>query len=364
MATAADRIVSWYVGFHKHVSATPRFSQVLKLFPDSVDDLRDINRCRQMHRNAYLAISGHLDEAGRAYFVEAVDDYVRNTLRVPPLDGQQGAGTGAFVSEMKEKGYTTLPPIGRDTVAEMKSYLRPHKVWAGDYEPTEPLCELDEARSENVANYPPDTVVACPHLVDLATDPAVLAVVEGYLGTAPIILGIVGWWSFADNAGAKDAQLYHRDGDDYRFCKLFVQLTDVDEDGGPHTFVEGSHDWNTVRALREKWSGGPVEFNEWYFGTLRKADDKVERVFGRKGVKLTGPAGTRFLVDTSGIHKGTPPVKADRLMAQVLYGVTPHAQAPLLAGRFPIPAGSLKGARVPKRVADPPFDYVTWLFLT
>jgi len=169
---------------------------------------------------------------------------------------------------------------------------------------------------------------------------------------------------FADNAGAKDAQLYHRDGDDYRFCKLFVQLTDVDEDGGPHTFVEGSHDWNTVRALREKWSGGPVEFNEWYFGTLRKADDKVERVFGRKGVKLTGPAGTRFLVDTSGIHKGTPPVKADRLMAQVLYGVTPHAQAPLLAGRFPIPAGSLKGARVPKRVADPPFDYVTWLFLT
>ena len=254
--------------------------------------------------------------------------------------------------------------MDRDTVAEMASYLRPHKVWAGRYELTDPLYDLDEARTENVANYPPDTMVACPHLMDLATDPTVLAVVEGYLGTAPMILGMAGWWSFVDIPGAKNAQLYHRDRDDYRFCKLFVQLTDVDEDGGPHTYVEGSHRWNSIRALRDTWPGGARNFNEWYFGTLRKTDGQVERVFGKKGVSITGSAGLRFLVDTCGIHKGTPPVKTDRLMAQVLYGITPYIEATLLAGEYPVPADSLSGARVPERVAAPPFDYVTRLILT
>ncbi len=364
MATSANRIVEWYVGFHEYLLATPRFSPFLQLYPGSVDDFRDIDRCRQIHVDAYHAIFGGLDETTQGHFVEAVDNYVRDTLHVPPLGGHQADGTGAAVSGMMEKGYATLPPVDRDTVTEMESYLRTHKVWAGHYEPTDPLCELDEARTENVAYYPSDTLVACPHMVDLATDPGVLAVVEGYLGTAPMILGLAGWWSFADNPGAKDAQLYHRDGDDYRFCKLFVQLTDVDEDGGPFTYIEGSHRWNALRALRDTWSGGADEFDNWYLGTLRKTDGQVERVFGKKGVRLTGPAGSRFLVDTGGIHKGTPPVKTDRLMVQVLYGVTPFIQSSLLAGGFPVPADSLSGAHIPERVAAPPFDYVTRFFLT
>lgn len=363
MATAADRIVDWYVGFHEHVQATPRFNELLRLYPGSVDDWRDYDRCRQIHGHACLAVSSQFDEAGQAFFVEAVDDYVRKTLRVPPVEGDQADGISALVSDMKQKGYTFLSPTDGDTVAEMESYLRPHKVWAGYYKATDPLLELDDARTANVATYPSDIMVACPHLMDMATDPAVLAVVEGYLGTAPIILGVTGWWSFADNPGARDAQLYHMDGDDYRFCKLFIQLTDVDDDGGPHTYMEGSHDWNNIRALRDKWSGGPDEFNKWYLTTFRKTDGQVERVFGKKGVKFLGPAGARFLVDTCGVHKGTPPVKTDRLMAQVLYGVTPFVQTPLLIGGFPLPAKKLKGARIPKRVAKAPYDYVTQLVL-
>ena len=235
MATPAERIVEWYVGFHEYLLATPRFSPFLELYPGGIDDFRDIDRCRKIHIDAYHAILGGLDETTQGHFVEAVDNYVRGTLHVPPLDGHQA---GAAVSGMKEKGYATLPPVETETVTEMKNYLRPRKVWAGHYEPTDPLCELEEARTENVAYYPPDTLAACPHLVDLATDPAVLAVVEGFLGTAPMILDLAGWWSFADNPGAKDAQLYHRDGDDYRFCKLFIQLTDVDEDGGPLNATE------------------------------------------------------------------------------------------------------------------------------
>jgi hypothetical protein len=76
-------------------------------------------------------------------------------------------------------------------------------------------------------------------------------------------------------------------------------------------------------------------------------------------VTLTGPAGSCFLVNTRGIHKGLLPEREDRLICQVLYGVAPR----LLEEWEPLRVGTPEGDAVPAWVRRRPLDYVNRIFL-
>jgi len=157
------------------------------------------------------------------------------------------------------------------------------------------------------ASYPLETIMACPHLVELINSPAILELAGAYLGCAPTISSIGIHWSFPSAIGTPDVvQKFHRDPDDWRFFKLFVYLSDVDETSGPHEYVLGSH--RTSGTLRGG-SYGDAEVNRQYGG------DKLTHV--------TGPRGTTFLADTWGIHKGGVPVSKPRLIFQVQYSILP-----------------------------------------
>ena len=135
---------------------------------------------------------------------------------------------------------------------------------------------------------------------------AVLSIARAYLGCCPTISGIYLQWSFPARHQTADVQYFHRDPDDWRFLKLFVYLTDVDEESGPHEFVLGSHR-----------SSGRI-FSKPY------AEEEVERVYGRDQIiKITGPKGTTFIEDTWGIHRGRVPLARPRLLLQVQYSVLP-----------------------------------------
>lgn len=155
----------------------------------------------------------------------------------------------------------------------------------------------------HIAEYSMSDVLAAPHLLSIANDPRVLALVESHLGAEPIIGSMRVWWSTPTSDGqAQATEFFHRDVDDLRFCKLFVYLTDVDEDTGPHTYCPGTHRMNILTDLR------------------RLSDEEVEAAVGVENViQFTGPAGTSFLEDTYGIHRGTPPRSKPRLLFQPLY---------------------------------------------
>ena len=107
-----------------------------------------------------------------------------------------------------------------------------------------------------------------------------------------------------------------------------MYLTDVDEDSGPHTFFPRTHDPLHVAALRDRWPGGRREFHVWFFHQLRKTDNETRARLEGSPTLLTGPAGTRLMVNTRGIHKGLAPVARDRLVCQVVYGISPFMQPP------------------------------------
>lgn len=151
-----------------------------------------------------------------------------------------------------------------------------------------------------------DDIVDIPEVLRVANHPRVIGAVSSYFGCMPTIDSIKAWWSLPGHDDAENEQFFHRDNDSIRFLKLFIYLSDVDEDCGPHVFVRGSHAQDGCLDRR------------------RFQDEEIENEFGANRVhRFTGAAGTVFLEDTYGLHKGALPTGRKRLLLQVRYTMIP-----------------------------------------
>lgn len=157
----------------------------------------------------------------------------------------------------------------------------------------------------------PDAI-HCSAMQRLIADEAFIAIAEAYIGAEPTIGGIDLWWSarYGSAPTSDAAQLFHFDFDAPPvWLKLFVYLTDIGPDDGPHVFVRGSHKPGipAAAALRAR-------------GYQRIDDREIEAAFGKDAIlTVTGPRGTVFLADTRAFHKGTLPTAHHRLLAQLIY---------------------------------------------
>lgn len=161
-----------------------------------------------------------------------------------------------------------------------------------------------------------DKLAAMQEFEDLAFDPVLINIAQEALGAVPIHVQTNCWWTFS-NAGASakkrarlesiNAQRFHQDQEFISFVKVFVYLTDVGEQNGPHVYVRGSvndHD------------KAPAQENVSY----RFEDAEIEAAFGPdRVVSITGPAGQIAFVNTRGFHKGAPVVAGHRLLLQFEY---------------------------------------------
>ena len=165
--------------------------------------------------------------------------------------------------------------------------------------PVAPRYDLDE-----------EDALALPGVQRIVADRSLLEVARRYLEAEPIQDLVAMWWSVATEETADTsaaAQRFHFDLDRLRFLKVFVYLTDVDVDTGPHVYVPGSHRPNEVPAsLRAD----------------RRFDDReVEALLGSP-VSIHGERGTVFLADTRGLHKGRPVRSGHRLVLQTEYATS------------------------------------------
>jgi hypothetical protein len=93
----------------------------------------------------------------------------------------------------------------------------------------------------------------------------------------------------------RDSMLWHRDPEDKRMCKMFIYLTDVDENSGPFIYVKQS------TYGRKYGSYLPQRPPKGYYPVEGAVEKKVE---GNDITVCTGKAGTVVFADTSGLHKG------------------------------------------------------------
>jgi hypothetical protein len=98
----------------------------------------------------------------------------------------------------------------------------------------------------------------------------------------------------------KDEQVktsfWHRDRDGIKLVKIFIYLTDVGPECGGHFFILGSH--------KKK----PLKFAPQF----RYRDKVVKKSFKNENIiEILGDAGTCFMEDTTGLHRGSKPVNGN-----------------------------------------------------
>ncbi|SDL80862.1 hypothetical protein SAMN04488034_11310 [Salinimicrobium catena] len=225
-------------------------------------------------------------------------------------------GLSKFVDQNNESEFTNI--LSKDGYVELDHLLDPKDLKEiKDYSSKLPLFDPFDRKlghfefstipnKTHVANFSRQDLIKCTEIMNIANDPGILRIVQDFLGCTPTISNVNMWWSKAGKEQAKDAQLFHRDVDDLKFCKLFIYLTDVGTNDGPHTYVKGSSSTNKLTTIR------------------RYQDSEVIEQFGEDNIiSFTRPKGSCFLVDTYGFHKGTLPIENDRLLLQIQYSINP-----------------------------------------
>lgn len=146
----------------------------------------------------------------------------------------------------------------------------------------------------------------CPGLLDVISHPRVLGSIESYFGCKPTLANVLLQWTFMDRGGPRYDQLFHRDLDDWRFVKFFVYLGDIlESQDGPHVYVVESHHDSAFLHTD---------------GTFQ--DSEIQRYYSpEKLVPIYGRAGTCFIADTFGVHRGLPPLSKDRLVVTAVYSL-------------------------------------------
>lgn len=233
----------------------------------------------------------------------------------------------ALLAQLQERSHVGIP-ITLSNVEELHRYFEDQPVHRGanalsfDGRPK----SLAAARSDfPMAAYSAETVIRAPGLIDAMNDPRLLHLIEQYLGCVPTLYSVNAWWSFvAPRPEMTNVQFFHRDTDDWRFVTLFMYLTDVGHDGGPHEVIPGSH---TLDGMKNLLKGIP--FWRPKMDAARSFVDDMGEDFSRacehhfkgEAVQLTGPAGSMHLVNTLALHRGVVPTRTNRLVVWARYGL-------------------------------------------
>jgi hypothetical protein len=189
-----------------------------------------------------------------------------------------------------------MPP---DTVKEIREYLAPLRVWAnahvrrlsGGLGPTTEDLLVEGYHGNSLACYDLATAVRAPMLLPYALSLAPLA--EEYLEHEPVLYSMNIWWALPAGNLRPETQAWHRDSDDTKFVVVFFYLTPVDTDG-QHQYIVGSHRDEAMQPSEERT------------------------------ITYGGPAGTVFVEDGRGLHRGLKPEKRPRLAAWARFGVSDH----------------------------------------
>jgi hypothetical protein len=158
--------------------------------------------------------------------------------------------------------------------------------------------------------------LGCEAIKTIAHDPKVVEIAKGYLGIEPILYGTVIYRTSPDSR-IKDSyrttkKRFHYDVSDFKSLLLFIYLTDVDTDCGPHVVIENTHQHKSLAQL---------------INPSLSYETANER-YGNRIKIITGQRGTGFFEDITTYHQHSIGRKM-RLVLTIIY--TLNRQPELLA---------------------------------
>jgi hypothetical protein len=132
--------------------------------------------------------------------------------------------------------------------------------------------------------------------IRIAAGQPLVDIVNSYRGLLTRLYEVDEWFTvpYPQSGERLASQQWHRDPEDVHVVKVFVYLTDVDEEAGPFEYVRGSAAGGRYEHLWP-WADG----HRYVDGA-----DLEAAVDGGDRLTVTGPAGTMIVCDTGGFHRG------------------------------------------------------------
>ena len=284
----------------------PGFAERLKTRVPSWQ--RFVERARQDSRNVPYDLLPVFGLRERDRFTATYAAFQPKTPGFRPSLKAQG-----FHAALTTSGITAMQGPLSDTVQkDLLAYFQ-HTLCHDPYRPHLGRFRWDAPPSDevNLGYFTWEEVIRAPHMMELINNPDILEAAELVFGCKPTIDNIGASWSYPGRETAKGAQRFHRDFDCARSFKLFIYLTDVDDEAGPHVYVRGSSRLAKLESARAQ------------------TDAVIEDTFGADAIfPVRAPAGSWFLEDVYGFHKGLVPKSKPRLLIGIEYNLYPSPLAP------------------------------------
>jgi hypothetical protein len=226
-------------------------------------------------------------------------------------DKLENISKSEIVNKLHDDGYYILKQkTSKDTCLKIKDQLKNKDFSIGMYNLKKGVkgskiidkqMVINKKSTFKIINQ--DDIYAIPEVREIMTDKFLLDIVQSYLGCKPILVQTNLWYSCV---GVLDrSQQFHQDYDDINFLKIFIYLSDVDEDSGPHRYIIGSI--NDIKTPPK------------YSPSTRITDGFALKKYGNNVKNFTGEIGTIIIENTYGFHAGSRVLKNNRLILQLEY---------------------------------------------
>tara|TARA_B100000959_G_C14935159_1_gene605426 strand:- start:705 stop:1643 length:939 start_codon:yes stop_codon:yes gene_type:complete len=152
-------------------------------------------------------------------------------------------------------------------------------------------------------------------LNEMAKSNFFLSVAKNYLNSTKVTLRthcyITNPIEINEQEKKDNAQYFHYDCDYKKFLKIFIYLTDVDVNSGPHVFIPFSHTKKKLKHLCAE----------------RLDDEIIDQNYKENGKEIfIGEKGAIIFEDTFGFHKGVTPINKSRALLILEYGIPPRIE--------------------------------------
>ena len=194
----------------------------------------------------------------------------------------------------KNDGFIVLPPESESlAVADLSMEVFEKRKELGlEFNDRKPFLQ--------VLPIPLNLDFAAP-IFDFACRTNMVSTVANYLGEVPKLSACQIWFSPNINFEEGRSQQFHRDAEDVKQVKCFLNLTDIDENAGPLTFLSAD---NTQKVF----AGGEDKAHN-----VKYTDEQIfKHVNSAETQSSSGPKGQCAMVDTSNcLHYGSRPSDVD-----------------------------------------------------